>query len=52
MLTELALNTGQLVKDEYFTLFESVAALEVRSKAQGEGSIAGLRRRNMAKSIL
>ena len=25
-----ALRTGQLVKDEYYTLFESVAALEVR----------------------
>lgn len=26
----LALNTSQLVKDAYFTLFESVSALEVR----------------------
>ena len=26
----IALNTGQLVKDDFFTLFESVGALEVR----------------------
>lgn len=26
----LALDVGQLIKDDYFTLFESVAALEVR----------------------
>ena len=31
-----ALNTGQLVKDEFFTLFESVAALEV-------GEMVGMR---------
>jgi hypothetical protein len=31
MLTPVAaLDTGQLVKDEYFTLFEAVGALEVR----------------------
>jgi hypothetical protein len=26
----IALDVGQLVKDEYFTLFESIGALEVR----------------------
>ena len=26
----IALNTGQLVKDDFFTLFEAVGALEVR----------------------
>lgn len=30
MLTEIAaLKTGQLIKDEFFTLFEAVGALEV-----------------------
>jgi len=33
-----ALNTGQLVKDEYFTLFESVAALEVRVDDTGRAN--------------
>lgn len=39
----IALNTGQLVKDDFFTLFEAVGALEVRHhntnmrKAVGEG---------------
>lgn len=28
--TKVALSTGQLVKDELFTLFEAVGALEVR----------------------
>lgn len=30
VLSILELRTGQLVKDEYFTLFEAVGALEVR----------------------
>jgi len=30
MAYNLGLNVGQLVRDEYFTLFEAVGALEVR----------------------
>ena len=30
----IALATGELVKDEYFTLFESVGALEVRIRLE------------------
>lgn len=32
----LELNTGQLVKDEMFTLFEAVGALEVRQLSDRE----------------
>lgn len=32
-----ALNTGQLVKDEYFTLFEAVGALEIMDPKMDSG---------------
>jgi len=30
LTVDTALGTGQLIKDDYFTLFEAVGALEVR----------------------
>ncbi|ERF76623.1 hypothetical protein EPUS_04443 [Endocarpon pusillum Z07020] len=35
-----ALNTGQLVKDEYFTLFEAVGALEIMDSKMDSGHLA------------
>ncbi len=35
-----ALRTGQLVQDEFFTLFEAVGALEVRAQVKGGRTFA------------